>query len=89
MLLILFSCSTWAADQTGIAPNNAFAKSDTTHLDTSKTAPVQNGGLDAQKIKIVKRHIDAKEYVGLAVGMMVFIAVILTSIQAWNPGSQQ
>jgi hypothetical protein len=40
---------------------------------------------DQNKIKIVKRKISYKEYLLLAVGMMVFIGLVLTTTQRWNP----
>lgn len=38
-----------------------------------------------RKLKIVKRHFKYKEQIGLAVGMMAFILVVMTTAQAWNP----
>ncbi len=41
---------------------------------------------DKEKIKIIKRNVDAKRYIALAVGMMIYLALILTTVQTWNPG---
>jgi hypothetical protein len=37
------------------------------------------------KIKIVKRKVDYSKFVALAIGTMAFIALIITTAQAWNP----
>lgn len=38
-----------------------------------------------EKMNLVKRKFDSKQQVFLGVGMMVFIAVIMTTAQSWNP----
>ncbi len=47
------------------------------------TDTVGRGG--AGKIKIVKRKVDYGKFVVLAIGTMAFIALIITTAQAWNP----
>jgi hypothetical protein len=37
------------------------------------------------KVKIIKRQSNYREQVGLALGMMAFIAFIMTATQTWNP----
>jgi hypothetical protein len=54
-------------------------------------APNQPDSLDAaspkkiEKIKVVRRKFKYREQVGVALGMMAFIALILTTVQSWNP----
>ena len=36
-------------------------------------------------LKIIKRSINYDEQIALAVGMLAFVAIILTTTQAWNP----
>jgi hypothetical protein len=38
-----------------------------------------------QKLRIVKRDYNHRRQVGVALGMMAFIGLILTSVQNWNP----
>jgi hypothetical protein len=40
------------------------------------------------KIRLVRRKINSKEFVALAIGMMVFIGLILGSTQSWNPSGR-
>jgi hypothetical protein len=42
----------------------------------------------AQKIRIIKKEINFSTATKLAMGMMVFIAVLFFTTQAWNPGNQ-
>jgi hypothetical protein len=62
------------------------AGQDTVRSDTLRTDSLAAAQLDKSKIKIVKRNIDARKYVYLAIGMMIFLALILTTVQTWNPG---
>lgn len=38
-----------------------------------------------EKTKLVKRTFDSRQQVTLGIGMMVFIALIMTTAQSWNP----
>ena len=38
-----------------------------------------------EKIKVVRRRFKYREQVGTALGMMAFIAIVLTTVQSWNP----
>jgi type VI protein secretion system component VasF len=42
----------------------------------------------AQKIRIIKKEINFSTATKLAMGMMVFIAVLFFTTQSWNPGNQ-
>jgi hypothetical protein len=37
------------------------------------------------KTKLIKRTFDSRQQVSLGIGMMIFIAVIMTTAQSWNP----
>jgi hypothetical protein len=37
------------------------------------------------KAKLIKRTFDSRQQVSLGIGMMIFIAVIMTTAQSWNP----
>ena len=56
-------------------PDTLF-KADTLVTDTTK---------QIEKIKVVRRRFKYREQVGTALGMMAFIAIILTTVQSWNP----
>lgn len=43
----------------------------------------QRGG--PQKLKIIRRTYNYRRQLGLALGMMAFVAVIFTTTQNWNP----
>jgi hypothetical protein len=38
-----------------------------------------------EKTKLIKRTFDSRQQVSLGIGMMIFIAVIMTTAQSWNP----
>ena len=48
------------------------------------TAAIAKKAVNAD-LKIVKRSINYDEQITLAVGMLAFVAIILTTTQAWNP----
>lgn len=60
--------------------------SDTVRADSLRKDSLSTKALDKSKIKIIKRDINARHYIILAVGMMIFLALILTTVQTWNPG---
>jgi len=51
-------------------------KPDSTAIDTTT---------QIEKIKVVRRRFKYRAQVGTALGMMAFIAIILTTVQSWNP----
>ena len=55
--------------------------------DTTDTARVRRGDRPAeqQELKVVRRDYKYRRQVGLAVFMMVFVAVALTTTDAFNP----
>ncbi len=55
---------------------DALLKTDSLAADTTR---------QIEKIKVVRRRFRYREQVGTALGMMVFIAIILTTVQSWNP----
>jgi hypothetical protein len=59
---------------------------DTMRTDTLRADSLLSSQFEKGKIKIVKRDINPRKYILLAVGMMVFLALILTTVQTWNPG---
>jgi amino acid permease len=61
---------------------------DNTKKDTAVVYTGSQNTPDKDKIKIVKRKIDYRNFVILAIGMMVFVALILGTTQAWNPGGR-
>jgi hypothetical protein len=61
---------------------------DSAKKDSSVIYPGSQNTADKDKIKIVKRKIDYRNFVILAIGMMVFVALILGTTQAWNPGGR-
>ncbi|HMD68975.1 MAG TPA: hypothetical protein VKF42_08865 [Chitinivibrionales bacterium] len=58
---------------------------DTLAADSSRRAVDTLGRGAAGKIKIVKRKVDYGKFVALAIGTMVFIALLFTTAQTWNP----
>lgn len=61
---------------------------DTAKKDTSIIYSGSQNTVDKDKIKIIKRKIDYRNFVILAIGMMAFVALILGTTQAWNPGGR-
>ncbi|MBN1307405.1 MAG: hypothetical protein JXA18_05775 [Chitinispirillaceae bacterium] len=39
----------------------------------------------ARKISLIKRQYNYRQQIILAIGMMAFVAIIMTSAQSWNP----
>ena len=62
------------SDRTDITKKTA-AQSET---DASKRSPTR-------KISLIKRQYNYRQQIILAMGMMVFVALIMTSAQSWNP----
>jgi hypothetical protein len=62
------------------------AGADTVRSDTLRKDSLSTLALDKNRIKIIKRNINARKYIILAIGMMIFLALILTTVQTWNPG---
>jgi hypothetical protein len=59
---------------------------DTVRSDSLRKDSLSTSVFNKSKIKIIKRNINARKYIILAVGMMIFLALILTTVQTWNPG---
>jgi hypothetical protein len=71
-----------------LAPPGWQAQADSAKNDTGAIRPAIQTVDEKGKIKIVKRRIDYTNFVILAVGMMAFVALILGTTQAWNPGGR-
>ena len=54
--------------------------------DSSATDQSPQGAQQPKKIKIIKKDINYSSFIKLAIGMMGFIALILTTTQNYNPG---
>jgi hypothetical protein len=61
---------------------------DSLAADSARRAADTVGRGEAGKVKIVKRRIDYSKFVMLGIGTMAFIAVMITSAQAWNPSGR-
>jgi hypothetical protein len=59
---------------------------DTVRSDSLRKDSLSTVIYDKSKIKIIKRNINARKYILLAIGMMIFLALILTTVQTYNPG---
>jgi len=84
-LVALLFLSLPASGQSTYSPAIA-AKADTVRADSVRTDSLAVSSLDKSKIKIIKRDINSRHYILLAIGMMIFLALILTTVQTWNPG---
>ena len=51
---------------------------DTVQVDTVTSPP-------SDSLSVIKRSYDFRSQIGLALGMMAFIAIVLTSVQTLNP----
>ena len=54
--------------------------------DSAAASMSPQSGQQARKIKIIKKDVNYSTFIKLAVGMMGFIALILTTSQTYNPG---
>jgi len=50
-----------------------------------RSATIENEKPSARKITLTKRKYNYKQQIILAVGMMVFVALMMTTAQNWNP----
>ena len=67
-------------------PEPAWADTVTTDPDSLRRRERPESGQAApEQIKVVKRRFKYKRQVGLALGMMAFVALMMTSAQTWNP----
>ncbi|HUI91965.1 MAG TPA: hypothetical protein VLX68_06935 [Chitinivibrionales bacterium] len=89
-LLLFFALPALGQPQSQVlAPPEWQAQADSAKKDTAALAQRGIQTVDEKgKIKIVKRKIDYTHFVILAVGMMAFVALILGTTQAWNPGGR-
>jgi len=53
--------------------------------DTAAVADYVQSARGPKKPKIIRRNYNYREQLGLALGMMAFVAVIFTTVQNWNP----
>lgn len=88
-LLLICAIALPAAGQAPLGtPPSWQAEADSAKKDTSIALHGSQNAADKEKIKIVKRKIDYRNFVILAIGMMAFVALILGTTQAWNPGGR-
>jgi anthranilate/para-aminobenzoate synthase component II len=86
---IIFYLALPAAGQSALStPPSWQAEADSAKKDTLAVSPGSQNPAEKDKIKIVKRKIDYRNFVVLAIGMMVYVALILGTTQAWNPGGR-
>lgn len=64
-----------------LIPDNLIIKSDS----LSPASPAPTLPPKEKKVVIVKREHDYKMQVYVAAAMMVFVAILMTSSQQWNP----
>jgi hypothetical protein len=89
LLTLIFCLALPAAGQPPLStPPSWQAEADSAKKDSSIVVSGSQNAADKDKIKIVKRKIDYRNFVILAVGMMVYVALILGTTQAWNPGGR-
>jgi len=54
--------------------------------DTSRTPRLAEGKRQqVRKLRIIKRKVNYREQIFVALGVMAFVAVMMTTTQAWNP----
>ncbi len=53
--------------------------------DSVATSMASSPGQQTRKIRIVKKELNYSGFVALAIGMMAFIALIMTAPQTYNP----
>jgi hypothetical protein len=82
--VLLFSFSVSAQMPSDTAKNH---QTGIQKVSDSLSATAGPSGLQqTQKIRIIKKEINFSTASKLAIGMMVFIAVLFFTTQAWNPG---
>ena len=91
ILLIIFgACFVFAAGSVQDSSKTSFSNfvvGDSAHkagaLNAEKAAV---SGQRLESFKLIKRSLDYKEQMTIAIWMMAFIALMITTSQAWNPG---
>ncbi len=74
---------TTAASAAAIDTSASMAVTD--RLPDPDQVAIDSGEQKKEKTKLIKRTFDSRQQVSLGVGMMVFIALIMTTAQSWNP----
>jgi hypothetical protein len=69
----------------GIASSDTLRAAPRSAANIAAPEPVAPPRESARKIKLVKREYDHRQQVVLAVGMMAFILIMMTTAQSWNP----
>lgn len=83
LVLCFFCLSTWADNVDSTITLDTL---DHIHAEDSLPAPdIIHKVEENDKTKLIKRTFNHKQQIFLGIGMMVFIALIMTTAQSWNP----
>lgn len=86
IVLMLFSISLQAQDTTSSVIGEDLLSEETVNDTLSMQDLLARDTTQVRKkIKVIRRDYNFKDQIGSAVGMMIFIAIILTTVQNWNP----
>lgn len=86
MCLFFQGFAQWQEPATAVAVYPKDSAAANTSRDT--TASLQSVSPDTtsnRKIELVRRNFNYRYQIGAALGMMLFIALIFTTVQNWNP----
>lgn len=68
-----------------LADTSAGVAKITDTLPDPNQVAIDAGEQKKEKTKLIKRTFDSRQQVSLGIGMMIFIALIMTTAQSWNP----
>ena len=69
----------------GVLRTDSIAQNKTDSLHPMTEAAVARPDNAGTKIKLVKHNYDSRQQIIMAVFMMLFIGICMTSVQSWNP----
>lgn len=86
-ILILFLSIALQAQDSNFKINNENSLAVDVKSDTLSEPGLQeeDPSKKRKKIKVVRRKFNFRNQVGTALGMMLFVTIILFSVQNWNP----
>jgi hypothetical protein len=70
--------------QPGDRPATGITSDSSSFTDTT-TQPMSTNQESNRKIKLIKRQYNYKQQVFLAIGMMMFVGLMMMTTQSWNP----
>jgi len=85
VFLILFQAAVYSQQSDSTLIDTTTVHVSTDSLVSARNAINKNVKTEKPSIKLAKKRYNHKEQVIFAAGMMAFLAIVLSTVQMWNP----